>query len=260
MRYFLSIAKFFDTIPITLEIVPGLIRIQTINDVVSPFIIYYLLKEYHRFRKYNYIYISIFLLSLLFAYSRALWILTLFILMIYAFTSIGQRVKYKAINYIFSFILIMPILAYTGSDLLSSRFSNQISASSDTTRVTQSTELYNKFSESVVFGHGLGAYVANIIRDEKEPFSYETQWLALLMQIGVLGVSLIVTAVFFGFFYLYKNEPTSGWPFIYLLWIILPLTNPYLLSSVSAVVFALCLLIPTVNRKQYEDYNNVSDI
>lgn len=257
---FLNIAEFLNTTPITLEIIPRLIRIQTINDVISPFLLFYLLKENYKFKKYNFFLIFIFLLSLFFAYSRALWLLTAIILSIYVFSNIRNEVNRKVVSYLLIFLLVIPIIIYRSGDLFSNRFSSQTSSSSDRTRIVQSIELYDKFSESMVFGHGLGAFVENVIRDEKEPYSYESQWLALLMQIGLLGVSFLCAGIYVGFLYLYKHESKSGWPFVYILWISLPLTNPYMISSISAIVFVLCLLIPTINRRYYEGYNIVGDI
>ena len=112
---------------------------------------------------------------------------------------------------------------------------------SDNIRIHELHYLTAYFLKSPIFGHGLGAYVPNHIRDSHSKFSYELQWIAFLMQTGVIGVSFLLFAVatiakpFAGI--KIRREQLSLF-LLYVLWILSSLFNAYLTSSASAVIFA----------------------
>ena len=61
-------------------------------------------------------------------------------------------------------------------------------------RFKQAASLWGKFSESPVVGHGFGSTV-DVVRSHETPWAYELSYLALLMNVGLVGFLIYSTAV-----------------------------------------------------------------
>jgi hypothetical protein len=105
--------------------------------------------------------------------------------------------------------------------------------------------LYREFDQAPLLGKGLGAYAVDNIRDFQLKHYYEVQWMAFLMQFGLLGVLLLMIPL--GMVsYRYCLAPFSmqklSFLLMFFLWIFSGFTNPFLLSLTSGIVYTLFLL------------------
>ncbi len=124
------------------------------------------------------------------------------------------------------------------------RFASHANTLSDTIRKEQSQALWEEIYLHPFIGKGLGGYTEKSIRGESPSmyYLYEVQWLSFLMQFGVIGLSLLLGAAFI----LIIPAFTPPWrqekrflATLYLVWLASGLTNPYLLSLTSGIVYAL---------------------
>jgi O-antigen ligase len=58
-------------------------------------------------------------------------------------------------------------------------------------RTYQVERLLGAFADSPIWGHGLGATIAGYQRSERQPWQFEMQYPALLMQTGLIGVAFL---------------------------------------------------------------------
>ncbi|KRE66454.1 hypothetical protein [Arthrobacter sp. Soil761] len=68
----------------------------------------------------------------------------------------------------------------------------QTVADDEAIRADQIDGLLDYWSTSPIFGHGLGAVVPGLVRSDRQPWQFETQYPALLMQVGLVGAILLV--------------------------------------------------------------------
>ena len=257
---FLELSRLFDVNPITLEILPGLIRVQTISDVLSPFLLYILLTEKILPNPVKNITMITFGISIFLSYSRAIWLLTAVIFLLNLLRKGFSRLDIKLLIIISASILVFFGAIYYSGDAILNRFNDKITVSSDQIRTIQLSALLNGFSENILIGKGLGAYVSSVVRDTEAPFSYEIQWVALLMQFGVIGIFILALPILIGFFFILNLSKRLDWPILYAIWISLSFTNPYLTSSISGLIFIVCLLAPALNRRKNESNDRYGDL
>lgn len=112
---------------------------------------------------------------------------------------------------------------------------------SDEPRIEQTAALLGKFSDSVVFGFGPGAFVPSIIRGDY-PFTYEVQVLSLLMRYGLIGGVIIVLFLGYVIYMLSGIRPIGARVVLltaFLLFIVANFTNAYLMSSPMSIVWLM---------------------
>lgn len=90
----------------------------------------------------------------------------------------------------------------------------------------------------------MGGYTEKGLRDKELKFSYEVQWMAFLMQFGLLGLFLIL--LFLAYLaYLILRPPVTierlSLFALYLLWLAAGLTNPFLVSLPSGILYTFFL-------------------
>lgn len=64
-------------------------------------------------------------------------------------------------------------------------------------RYDQVVAIFESFSESLWWGKGFGSFSEDLIRSEIAPWSYEMSIAALLMKLGIFGLSFLVALLFF---------------------------------------------------------------
>lgn len=115
-------------------------------------------------------------------------------------------------------------------------------------KVEQTKKLLGKWTESPIFGCGYGAYVEGYIRSEEAIFSYEMQFPALLMKIGVVGVGLLLFLLVAMVIALRRAKKDGGdttasyaWLFLLISFGVCVQTNPLLLNynGMSLIVLLL---------------------
>lgn len=122
-------------------------------------------------------------------------------------------------------------------------------AESNQIKLEQGKRLTQKWLQAPVFGWGYGSYIEDYLRSEEAPFSYEMQFFALLMKIGIAGMAvwaaLIIVLVKR---MVQKNikqdfNKMSSWLFLLLAMMICVQTNPLLISFTGMSVVLLIVLI-----------------
>jgi hypothetical protein len=239
-----TISKYFDTQIMTMKITGPFYRYQVPSDLITPIALYIMLRSRRvtsliKSRALILFIIILLVFSAFLSYSRYIWAFCFLSVLLASFTN------KKIIMYLVGLSLLMMaiILAQNGlSKVLDYRFFSSAVVISDNTRMIELQALLSYMNNwHILFGHGLGAYVPWYLRDHKDKFSYELQWLALLMQVGIIGVSYILLLLFL----LIKPFITQALSMrkvqvlcLLFIWLSASLFNPYLLSSVSGVIFS----------------------
>lgn len=118
----------------------------------------------------------------------------------------------KMLSILGVFLLICMIGAFIGGDWFAERFNFTSDDASTLERFLQIPALFDKISERPFFGSGFGAF-ARVIRSSERPFSYEVDFLATWMKLGLVGAAL-----YFGTYLAALNRARmSGGPLGYVL-------------------------------------------
>lgn len=189
------------------------------------------------------------LVSDLFSFSRYLWVFT--VLAILCGFILGKKDLFQM-----SLLTILSVTIIAGLPLLvtvvSLRFSTNVVTSSDAERTAQVTALRDFIEDAPWFGHGLGSYTTRVIRSETAPYSYEAQLLALLGQIGMVGVALLALLTTYYLRNLWPARGRSvlrsgGLLLLLLAWIAGGFFNPSVISSAAAVSYAAIYAMAGLN-------------
>jgi hypothetical protein len=90
-------------------------------------------------------------------------------------------------------ITAQPIIVNTWGALISFFSGASLDEStSQTTRNEQADQLMRAWSESPIWGQGMGATIPGYLRSESQPWQFELQYHVLLMQTGAIGLLLVV--------------------------------------------------------------------
>lgn len=141
------------------------------------------------------------LLLVMISYSRYLMACFIILSLYYAY----QGIKDRPIGFPL-LVLLVSALIYHLIDFdsvyyeLLDRFTGQIQSESDSIRSEMIQRIGAKFFENVFFGIGMGGYIDNYTRSDVNLWMYETEYLALLMQFGVIGFLMVV--IFYIFYFL----------------------------------------------------------
>ena len=237
-----SLMEMVDFRVMSMDISSGIIRFQTSVDIITPFLIFFVLcSKVHFNRKFKYLYIVISLFSIIISFSRYL--------MFVAFISLV--VHQIAVRFNFLTVCVAAIslacFGYHYSDQiaksLDNRFFSSANQSSDDVRAIQIEKLLGEHEHYLFFGKGLGGSVNGYLRDEKLVHSYEVQWGAFLMQFGLVGILFLFTPLT-----LIALRLNLVFLAAFSLWILSGFTNPYLISLTSGIVYSLFYLVPDHSR------------
>ncbi|MGA3796603.1 hypothetical protein ACPCYX_02310 [Pseudomonas fluorescens] len=225
-------------------------RISFGNDIIIPFVAsFVLLFSDHKIfsYKFTYLYIIVAMVSTSLGFTRYIWILNAYILVGYIVIVKGN-IKIASVSaFLFTCAYILILNIDWLNEIINIR--SQDSTSIDV-KNQQAALLIAEAQNHIVFGNGLGGYIQTFIRSPYQPYLYEVQWAALLMQLGVIG--LLVLAI--GLIFIVpvsaltlrtsavKSKEALYLIILYGLWLASGVTNPYLFimtSSVSYVLFYL---------------------
>jgi O-antigen ligase len=151
----------------------------------------------------------------------------------------------------FAFFIMLSLAAYiaigpeTVEKIIERRLFSQENTSSDETRTLQAQALMEQFDEAPFLGAGIGGYAQGLVREPTVKHLYEVQWIAFLMQFGVIGIvllliplGLIALRLVMGSF----SRVRCSFLGLFLLWIFSGFTNPFLISLASGTMYALFYL------------------
>lgn len=244
----------------------NLSRLQTSVDIITPFLLLFVLQAKHLHlglsRRFTYFYLIVSIPAIFLSFSRFLYGVAFVSVLLYwctlNFTGL-MRVLFLTI------ILAISTLAYVGIDkvqiLIYERFFSYDNKMSDQVRVEQINALMDELETVPVLGKGLGGYVEGLVRDGAIQHSYEVQWVAFMMQFGILGMSFLMLPVLFIAYKLFLPPFTRvkfGFLGLFFVWLLSGFTNPFLISLTSGIIYAMFLLAGDIlNRQQYEQNNRI---
>ena len=232
-------------------------RLQTSVDIVTPFLLFFVLISDKLNISFSTTFKSIYLIfaiiALGFSFSRYLSLVALVaISLFFIMANLRQKVITLGISALIVTALFMSIKTDTLIDLVSLRFFSQEAISSDTTRSDQVLALSKEFLKRPLFGKGIGSYSLEVVRDLKNPHSYEVQWLALVMQMGLIGICLFALPMLMIYKYIFmmpKLFLKISVATMFSLWLLAGLFNPFLLSIASGIVYALFSVVTLLSLK-----------
>ncbi len=245
----------------SMDIHAGVIRLQTSVDIVTPYLLLFVLNSdrlgIHFSKKFRYIYTTVALLSILLSFSRYLIVVSWIALFLYWITA--KPLSQLSGGVVAVFILVMGMSAIGPENaykVIEKRLFSLDNYYSDQTRVEQVSALSTEVACYPLLGKGIGGYAPDCIRDPSFFHSYEVQWVAFTMQLGFVGVACLLTAFI-----------AIGWPYfvppytmvkmtfgaMYALWLLSGFTNPFLISLTSGIMYSLfaCAALTLNTRSAY---------
>lgn len=228
-------------------------RISFGNDIIIPFVVALIpfFSGINLFPRYFIIAFSILsYIGGVFSFTRYIWLIYVFIFF-YDFFIIKKR--YLLGGGVATFIAVMIFILFQFDwfgDIVSIRSGDTTSLD---TKSLQSDLLLNEWLQYPFFGKGIGSYIPMFLRSDYQPYIYEVQWSALLMQFGAIGLALLLGAfliLFRNVFFLKHNRI-----YIYtliLLWFGAAFTNPYLFIMSSSVVYLLFINLNCLIKDNHE--------
>ena len=117
---------------------------------------------------------------------RAL-VIALAILILLLFPLLCKTMRVKRVL-LYLALLIVPVLLYFAVDFawVIARFDFTLDDPSTVERLSQVPALLERIVERPLMGNGFGSY-ASVIRSPERPFSYEVDFLATIMKLGIVG-------------------------------------------------------------------------
>ncbi|WP_146778663.1 O-antigen ligase family protein [Acidithiobacillus ferridurans] len=238
------LAKYFHAQIMTMKIAPFIYRFELPADLAGPLALFILLLRnrlnidlrINIMQKMTYAILIIF--SVFISYSRYIWAMTAVVAII-AFM-FSRRIRNYSFFIVLAFLL-SAIFYHPYFRSLTDRFFSHAVTVSDNIRLHELPYLLRYFETSPIFGHGLGAYVPSCIRDAYDKYSYEIQWGALLMQIGIVGIAAVCAAlslIAYPFICCGINKIKLALLILLALWLSASFFNPYLTSSAAGVIFS----------------------
>ncbi|MEX1012504.1 MAG: O-antigen ligase family protein [Waddliaceae bacterium] len=233
----------------------GVARIQFSTDIATPYLILFVLFSEKLGQKisgkFKILYLILSLISNLISYSRfliAVYFISLFLYILSVPLKEKMRGALIACSLLISLVFICgPENFYNG---FVDRYTGKSTQISDSIRIEQSRSLLKEYQATPYFGKGLGGYAKDSIRSTTGNFnmhSYEVQWLAFLMQFGIVGILLILSPICLIAFRLIYPQPSLisiSFLILFALWIGSGFTNPYLISMQSGAIYTLFAIIP----------------
>lgn len=226
----------------------SLARVQTSVDILTPFALYFALMHKSFDFKLPKWFMAAFIpftwMALVLSFSRYL-----FILGVMAHLCYWMTVSHKRLSWILFRIcgLITALVFLIGpikvAEVLEKRFYSEHSSRSDEARKIQVDALTEAFFFNPLLGKGMGGYAEDSIRDSTIKHSYEVQWVAFLMQFGLLGLSFLLAPLLYIIYLLFPvDRLRASLLVMFLLWLLSGFTNPFLISLTSGIIYSVFLL------------------
>ena len=241
-----------------MNIYGGIDRIQTSVDLVTPFLLLFVLHSkslgVSLSRSFKWSYFVLSLLSTFLSFSRLLLAVYFLSLLLYWLT-LGPKGLFKG----FVVLVLSSAAAYQAigpekvNHMIERRFFSRDNTQSDSTRVQQTNALLDNFEKHSFFGKGIGGYASGYIRDKDLLHSYEVQWVAFLMQFGVLGLLLLFLPLLYTATRFLKppfSRTRIAFLALFLIWLLSGLTNPFLISLASGIIYTLFFVADTALRSK----------
>jgi len=140
------------------------------------------------------------------------------------------------------------------------RFTSHLAVGSDKVRYEQTSALLNHWENLPILGGGFGYYAKDYVR---LAYLYEVQWVSFLTKFGLIGISFLAILVLLLFYKILSGKKTIdhyAMAFALLSYLLSGFTNPLLLTSPSAILYVLPVILSSIFRKELvESHANSSD-
>ncbi len=236
----------------------NLSRLQTSVDIITPFLLLFVLQSRRLnlgfSRRFIYFYLLFSIPAIFLSFSRFLYAVAVVSGLLYWFT-----LSFTGFVRVLILTVIMGVfgLAWVGMDkvqiLLHERFLSYDNKMSDQVRLDQIEALMEAHEETPILGRGMGGYVETLVRDGAIQYSYEVQWVAFLMQFGLLGLMVLLIPVLLISFKLFLppfSRIKLGFLGLFIIWLFSGFTNPFLISLTSGIVYSIFLLVSDILNSQ----------
>lgn len=240
----------------------NLSRLQTSVDIITPFLLLFVLQNRHLnlglSRRFRYMYILVTMPAIFLSFSRFLYGVAFTCALLYWFTqNVTGFIRVLALTLTFTLFAV----AWVGVDkvqiLIYERFFSYDNKMSDKARIDQIEALMDELAVVPFLGRGVGGYAENLVRGGDLQHSYEVQWVAFLMQFGLLGFSILLTPVLLIGYKLFL-PPFSRVKFSFFglfgVWLLAGFTNPFLISLTSGIVYSIFILASDLLNGQIENH------
>jgi len=225
-------------------------RLQTSVDITAPFLVFFALQSealgLDLSRRVRSLYLAASFFSTIFAFSRFLFAVYFLSVALHVFTLKPLKIAKAAVSLILlAMLFTFSIGMKNTATAINARFFSRENTISDEIRVQQVQALMRQFYESPYLGQGMGGYAKDVIRDRNNLHSYEVQWVAFLMQFGIIGMSILLIPIFWIYFKLLTlplNRNTLALTALFSAWLLSGFTNPFLISLQSGILYTLFLL------------------
>lgn len=215
----------------------------------------------------------LFLTAIIISFSRYLW--ALYTLTLASSWVINSNLKITISSIIKFFLIMTTLVAITATagdwviEFIFDRYFGVYAQSSDSIRHILLPALWEMFTLSPLYGHGIGAHLEHLIYFDDAPWNYVLQWLSFLAQFGIMGVAAILIALSLPLWPLFKKTNKIHHPkkiilalsTVYIAWLSTGLFNTFLLSSSAGVVylgFALTSFLIKKKQNQHENHRILS--
>lgn len=224
-------------------------RIQTSVDIITPFLLYFVLQSDQlglKFsKKFKIFYYIVSAASIFLSFSRLLIFAGLLSVFLNGLTlPMAKQIKLWIAVFILSFLGVIAIGPEKVERVIEKRLFSNDNYQSDATRREQIDAMICAYDERPLFGQGLGGYTRECIRDYGLPHAYEVQWVAFLMQFGAFGLPFILAPLCYIAWKLIQPPlgfSKLGYFMLFSLWIVSGFTNPFMISLTSGIVYMLFL-------------------
>lgn len=224
-----------------------LLRIATIVDVIPLSIFPFLIIEERSYKRKWIIWLIV-LLYVYINFSR-MYIIQFIILsfvVIFPNRLYFSDLKKYLISVVIFLMILFGIFSLDIANGLQNRFIGIDADASDLSRFMQIQVFLQEIPNNILLGQGLGSYISGFIRSEAFPFLYEMEYLALLYQLGILGMFflysvffMIVCEINFDNLIL-KYKLLMFFSIIFIL--IRPVTNPMFFASSTSMVLLFLII------------------
>lgn len=234
----------------SMHIIGDIGRIQTSVDIVTPFLMYFVLQSdalgLKLSSRFKWVYSIAATLSVFLSFSRFL-IFAFFISIFFHCCTLRyfKQMKVWALALILCTVGVGVIGPEKVFQVIEKRFFSADNAASDDTRGDQINAMMRACDESPFLGKGLGGYTRECIRDYELPHAYEVQWVAFLMQFGLIGLPLLfipLGVIAWNFITFPWTRAKAGYFLLFGLWLFSGFTNPFMISLTSGIIYMIFLL------------------
>lgn len=234
----------------TMGIVGSVSRLQTSVDIITPFLLIFVLQStplrLNFSKKFRIAFCLISTLAIFLSFSRFLMFVGFIGCVGYWLSlSIPRIIKVVLIGSACVALAVAVIGVGTVFQIVEQRFFSTANYHSDLTREEQIDALMTEYDSYPMLGKGIGGYVPSFIRDGTILHSYEVQWVAFLMQFGALGLILLFVPfgiIAYRLVFPYVSRVRLGFLAVFGLWMFSGLTNPFMISLTSGIVYSMFLL------------------